>query len=443
MELINFYKRVLETLGLKVTEDNFVTIPKADKDVPLKENSTPIVLPTKEHVETLLDKDETGNIVPVKFLYNPIDETVLKGDSVSLKKTKIAAVNTLTGSLGGTARLLLEVASNDKLQTRTPMVVNDFLKRLSEAKNPGIKKIVDDATLEKWEKIFTSSFEPGMTRLIKVFVKKGGVLDGIKYNRTATFKFPVYEELVTMEKDNKLNGVTLRNKDITVFKILFEYLVPELDSSAKVAYGSNDTTAPGFVSLFKLYLKIMTHIQQVLKALEGVYKEWEALAFVSIAVNEAELSELSVFARELLKIPSELDITRKKMVNAAPTPPLTQNTANTVPGDSVQVEQSTEYEDPSTAAIRKALYGSGVPGIAQPVNVQNQQVLPQAVLANNMQPQTPMGINNQNMFAQQMPMGMPNPVNTMMAPYPGTVNQFGQPIQQAQPMGLATGMFNR
>lgn len=419
MDINEFYKRVLASLDVSVDE-GFLYVGEGDEREPLKYSGAPLALPTRDHIKTTLSEDENGKIVNVKHLYNPLDETIIKGDSVSLTMTKRLVTTRLANRLAIAGRLLLIVSENEKLQAKSSMLINQFLMRLSEADNPGIKKIVDESTISKWIKIYDQSFEKGATKILTVFVKKGGRLGTTKYHRVSTLKFPVYEELLKMDKKGAINGVQLRNKDIKVFKILFEYLVEDITDKAVVATGSMDKEAPGFISLFTQYLKIMTKIQEVIKGVKDADQEWYDAGVIDIQVDLNELSDISGYKKALAGIPREGDIVKSKLRN---TPSIPRNVIDTTAGANVSlnapanspVQQQPVEESRSSAAIHKALY-QGVSGVNVPTIAQQRPVMQQPM-------QQPMGYQQPMSYQQpvQRPI-MQQPMMPMQQPMMGPGN---------------------
>jgi len=408
VDINEFYTRVLTSLDVEVVDD-YLMIKDNDALINYSAGGVPLVLPTKKNISSMLDEDEDGKIITVKQLFNPLDETVIKGDSTSLTKLKKLVEIRLGNKTLIIGSLLLSIAENTAHQSKTSMLINQFLVRLTEAKNPGMSKVVDAATNDKWCKLYNNSFIAGNDKFLTVFVKKGGKLGTTKYHRVTTMKFPIYEALCKLEKGGRINGVTLRNKDVKVFKILFEYLIEGINERGIVSVGSNDKESPGFISLFGKYLSVMGKIQTVLSGINGVDAEWEDTGCVTLLVEPSELTELGNYKRELLRIPREGDVIKTKLVNRGPviaSPSVNQDAVVQRP-----IPDTEEVIDPTTSAIRAALYGNTT-GINTPM-------LPQQQMQQPVQPQMPPYI--------QQPVSI-GAVGTTNA-YGGTPQQPQQPQQ--------------
>jgi len=419
VDINEFYTRVLTSLDVEVVDD-YLMIKDNEKLINYSAGGVPLVLPTKKNISSMLDEDEDGKIITVKQLFNPLDETVIKGDSTSLTKLKKLVEIRLGNKALIVGSLLLSIAENAAHQSKTSMLINQFLVRLTEAKNPGMAKVVDDKTNDKWCKLYNNSFIAGNDKFLTVFVKKGGKLGTTKYHRVTTMKFPIYEALRKLEKGGRINGVTLRNKDVKVFKILFEYLIEGINARGIVSVGSNDKESPGFISLFGKYLNIMGKIQTVLSGINGVDAEWEDTGRVTLLVEPSELTELGKYKRELLRIPREGDVIKTKLVNRGPviaTPSVNQDAVVQQP-----IPATEEVIDPTTSAIRTALYGNTT-GINTPM-------LPQQ------QPQQPMYRQPQAQPYPQQPLPQQQPVPQQQPMYqqPQAQPYPQQPVPQQQPM---------
>jgi len=478
--LIEFYKATLASLGLSVTDDNYVKIDVGNgKLVTLTTSGKPLVLPTKEHIDSAVDMDEdSGKLVTTKILYNPLNEDVIKGDSTALKKTKDIVETRLAHSFAGVCELLLTLASNKKLQTKTTMEINKFLSSLSAAQNPGIKQIVDDKTIDLWGKIYAKTLDhTTKTKLLKLYLKKSGKYDGTKFNRLAVLTLPLLEEIQSADKDTGVLDIKLRNKDIKVFELLYTYIFKDIDEHNTLNIGSNDPESPGFISLFKIYLTIGNRLNSISKSLKGVNAELYDSVHLNLKVTLNELDQLNNYARELAVIPSELELNRQRsapvssnqtLANAM-NQPAVQPPVHVAqqPQQVVQQPELQQPQQPELSLAQKILYGNNIPIVpsydpqllAQQAQVnynqmqQPQQVRPAGV--NNIplqQPQQPMYGQPQQpgqpmypqmqpqqpMYPQMQPQGQPvyaqQPGQPMYAQQPGQP-MYGQP-QQVRPTGI-------
>lgn len=309
MSLNLFYSKVVNNLGLYVDENGFIYSSDKANKVPITNDGKPLVLPTNENLNSIFTPDEDGNLVATKSIFNPMNEDIIKGDSPSLKKMKSLAERRLGHLVALAGELLLTLASNKDLQKKTSIQINKFLKRVQEANGQGIKQIVDDKTIDAWSKVYSKSLNRSQG-FFSIYLKKAGTVDGTKYTRLATLASPVYDELLEVGDEGKVFDVTLRKKDVTMFKIILQYLVPEFETSDTFSIGSNDIENPAFLSLLQVYLSVVKKTNMVFKALKSVNQQTADEGIIDDLITEEELGSLSQYLPELKNIPNEHDLNR-------------------------------------------------------------------------------------------------------------------------------------
>jgi len=450
MKLMDFYKKVLHSLGLEVSQDDFVQINLGGKPTMFTVNGKPMVLPTKEHIDTSIEPDGNGNIMVTKVLFNPLNEDVIKGDSTSLKKVKDIAEKKLAHTFAAVGELLLTLASNPKLQKKTDMELNKFLIELNNVYDGKAKDKVDDKSVDTWSKMYAKSLkEPASKSFLKLYLKKNGRYDGNRYNRLAVASFPFYEMLLEADKTTPVYGYKLRIKDLAVYKLIYTYVFNMMDENHSVVVGSNDNESPGFIALFKLYIKLGTRMNKILKSLTSVNRELVKEATLPIEVTDKDLEKLSIFKSELFTIPSELELNRQKAPKQQTQQQevVQQQPTTYVPGMQQQapVQQQAQpvvNESDTASTVHKILYGGAKQQVQQSVPPTYQQPMAPAY-AQPAPPQNarPVGINQiqQPIAGYQQPQyGQPMQQYTQPMPqYPQPMQQYAQPIQQqSRPVGI-------
>jgi len=463
MKLLEFYKKVLVSLGLTVTDDNYVKIVEDDVSTLMTVSGVPLVIGTKQHLDSLLVPDDDGKLVVTKLPYNPLKENIVKGNSKSITATKNMVEKQLTHAIAGGGTLLLKLAMNDKMQAKTNMDINMFLMRLKDAKVTGAKLAVDDNTIKAWAKFYDKTYSENKN-IFKVYLKKAGTIDNVKYNRIATYNSDLYNELLKADKTTPVWGIKLRPKDIVVFKILLEYLLGINEDTTKIVIGSNDNESPAFIVLYRTYLKLITKTNKVLKSLKVLDQELYDSCYRVVGIKDAELDGLSIYKGELLTMPNELDINRDKVekdnyntnsladtiaasantmsLPVASTQPVAVNPVQAI--STTQPAEEPVEQDATSSIVSKVLYGGGnynlvAPSIqrgAQPTQQPNQMLMRQQNMYMSNQQAVPMGINSMQQPQQQMVM----PQNQMMQQQYNPYQPVYTPQQQVTPMGINSNM---
>lgn len=420
MGIIEYYTKVIENMGLTVSEDGYIYVVDGKEKSLVMSNGKPLVLPTKDHIESIYTKDEDGNPVISKLLFNPLNEDVVKGDSESFKKIKNIVEYKLGHLLFAAGELLLTLGSDKKLQGKTNLEINKFLSKLNKANNQGIKAIIDDKSLDHWCNIYKNCLAKS-DKAVSVFVKKKGRVDDVNYIRVATLSSNIYEALSNATQEVSVYGVKLRNKDIIVFKLVFEYLIEGIEDEGILSIGSNNGEAPAFLALFSVYLRVMEKINKVFKYLTHVDKKTCEHYKVDNLMTEEELEDISGYKSELSMIPNETDLSRtvaktnRATIGGVDASVINKPTStHTYPTTPVAMNQEPQgASDP----LMKALYGQPQAQVQVPVQ-------PQAIGLNVIPMQQP--VYQAPMYQQP----------AMMQPVISNPASYYQP--QAQPVGLNT-----
>lgn len=308
MNLIEFYTKVLEGFNLQVSDDGFIRVRGGDEV--LMCGGKTLVLPLPDHINSAFTTDDDGKTVVAKVLYNPINEDIVRGDSASLKTTKLFAEQHLGFSIACIGELLLRLACDKNLQQSTKLEINKFMKDILIASNQNVKHIIDEKTLSNWTSICNEFTKDG-DALVEIFLKKKGTYNGKEYNRLAVLHSKLYDELLKADKDTPLGGIKLRNKDIMIFRTIFSYVLGELSEDNTICVGSNNAESPAFVSLMILYIKRMERITNLLESLKHVDESiYDMCALPNPLLNEGDIYELEGYKAELIKIPTEVDLNR-------------------------------------------------------------------------------------------------------------------------------------
>jgi hypothetical protein len=453
--LNEFYEKVLVSTGFLVTEDGYVKAPLRGRSK-ISDNITfngkTLVLPLRQHFDTMTEVID-GKREFIKVLFNPLKEDVIKGDSDSLVKLKSMIEIRLSHSLNNIFAAIISLALNKEKQKGMSLELSSMLASMKEAKNQNITNVIDENTLEKFKKIASALVVPTNTKgMIHFYLKKGGTVNNVKYNRLAISSFPMYDELEKYTKDGNVYGVKLRPKDVKVFKIIYEYIFNNINVKDYYTFGSTDKTSPGFISLYKLYLNIVERINELISLLEFT-DEIDEFAKINVTMTQEELDNLARFDRELVLIPNDNEVNRSMDRLIGNVVPDVNKTAegkldaksllygNNIPNNNYQLPQQNNIpvmDTTNMTVAQKILYGNDInrmqPQMMQPTYGQPQMVQqPMYGQPQMMQPQVQQ-FNQQPVFGQpqmvQQPMyGQPQ----MMQPQVQQFNQqpmYGQPNQQ-------------
>lgn len=242
----DFYRRILTGLRYRVDEDGLISfLPPDGGAIPATVEKRRLVLPTKERLREGID----DTLQP----FHPLSESIArKGASPVLTHMQRTAKAVLAHYTVEIATHLLAVATNPVLHKDLPPNCSAYLKKLPNADKKSLQdfvSIVEKAALK--------------SKLITLYLKHGGKLEGTKFNRVCTVHFPLLELFNT--EDESVLGMKLRKKDMKTFQALLHHVIPFGDDPEYYSAGSNSRIAPYFDSFMQAYTKVATQLNKILK----------------------------------------------------------------------------------------------------------------------------------------------------------------------------------
>lgn len=376
-DFIEFYKTIIDSIGvIKYTDDGYLYVPEEDgRKSLININGKMLVLPTKENIESLVVKRDDGSLEVTKILFNPLKESVNRGNSVSLSRLKGWIEKKLSFDLACVGEMLLILASEPKMQKDTGLEINKFLSSITEAMNSNIKEIVDSTSREKWGSLYKKTFEKN-TGFLTLFIHKLYKIEGEKYNRATILGSDVYTELLKASKDKPVLGVNLRNKDITVFKLLFEYLLEGLDKEHEtIAIGSNDNECAAFISLLKTYIKVSNRLNKIADLVKFTNGEIYDAFYSEVKITVEDLDNIERFKSQYTLVPDEHEAERHNAASKAEAPAITKpqiQSSYNIPTMNVQTTPAQTTPVAPVAPVAQPV-GPVTPPV-QPTPVQQQPV---------------------------------------------------------------------
>ena len=333
-DLVRFYKELLEALDLKISRDGKIFITTGDKERPLTINGLPVVLPTDENTRTAVEI-VNGVPTPVKVIFNPLDEDAIKGENESLKKLRQIIELKFNGIFYQIGESLFNILYNTDKEINN-MEIARFATLLNRHKAPGLKHPIDEKLITNWIKLYkeilTSHYDTHA--YIKIFTKRGGKINNIKYNRINTIGFPFAENLYELKPNKeKFLDMKLRTKDKHAYLSLFEYIfkvdIEQILDGFK--FGSLNKIAPGFHALMLVYNFVYEHMSSVVNALLDLDLEDREVEYLSLKPLPIDVSNMGDFIDTLSavikRVPKEDNLVQTTSVQNNPNP-VTNNTSN-------------------------------------------------------------------------------------------------------------------
>ena len=373
MERINeFYKDILETLGLEVDSNGGIFLKSGKTKIPLTINGLPAVLPTTENIKNVIDT--SGEKPEVQFfLFNPAYEDPIRKNT-SLQKLREIIYRRLENKIVAIMETLSLIGLEDDIKSTG---MEEFVELVLRFKNKAVKKLFDEGVVEVIRNIYSVSKKSTNPKLnfLHIFLNKGGKIGNDRYNRIGNAAFPIYETLIndfSVKKDT-IEGIKLRNKDKGVILSAYEFVIKNPDDLLNgIIIGSKNKVAPGLhVILILMYMLI----DKINEAVESIKEDIDEDTYNALRMNKPKISleELDKFLTELKEdieyIPNEKDI-EALLKQGVGTVPSGVNYKEPIINNVTPVAQQPQEPDP----LDKLIYGDeqlqpvyNVPPIQQPI----------------------------------------------------------------------------
>lgn len=283
-KLIDVYRAMLDTAGLYVDEDGYVSYRVSkDKLRPYLVKGKRLVIPTRHHLTN--EVDET-------IRFHPLSENILKGESDVMEKYRTALLVRLNSLSWHILEQLVRIAGSQKEMNQLNPAQSEFL---------AVLKDVDEKTLEHLLAIrdhYVSKHSLSRS-VISLYIKRDAKLNDRAYFRAGITTFPFYKELT--EQNEKVVNVKLRVKDRKQLTALMENIFPQLkDNPDWYCRGSNSKVAPTIDALLNTVAAIASSLNAVCELFQKQIDD-------SITTDgwEDQLTELDSFERYVRLVPPQ------------------------------------------------------------------------------------------------------------------------------------------
>lgn len=242
MKIIEFYRKVLESVNLTTNEEDVIRAIKPNgESVPVTLNGKPMVLPTRD----ILDNPNWDKNIG----FHPLSESIVRKDSDVFKELKSWCMLRLWTE---TTKLITKLISTvvEDGGKGIPPELNPFLEVLEKAD----KKFLSLVT----KYLLASTPSDSDKRLINIYIKRGG-----DSPREAVVTFPAINDLVA-DDSTKFR----KTKDVPMLKGLFALIYPE---DSEWSTKSTKPTAPGLSVLLDSYAKMAERLNSLNQALSELY----------------------------------------------------------------------------------------------------------------------------------------------------------------------------
>ncbi len=250
--LEEYYADVLASLNVFLDDDRGLSLMntpvtiKGEGDAKLR-----VVLPNKELMNAGFSPE--GPLAA----FHPLSENIVRGgESEIFRLLKDLVVFNAHGFFYVSALEILKRSVS--LPKRTP---GKILKALTVIPD------VDEKSVENLTKVLDALSITGKNRIVTVRTRRGGIVDGVEYHRTAMISFKPLWDTLKEANGFDLYGIKVRKKDIKIFEALAELVLGKMyQDNNTFMMGSKHQRAPYYLSLMGAY-ELLTKRADALKSI--------------------------------------------------------------------------------------------------------------------------------------------------------------------------------
>lgn len=282
MNLIDIYKSILNTAGMKADDNGLVTVVYDVKSDPVTIDGKRLALPTPNN----LNDASISN----KIIFHPLRESLMRNESDVVQHLRQAINIRINFTIAAICKDLLKASAEIDNHSKLDPDQAEILSVLKEA---------DDETVVKFVSIMLAAIKEHADRaFVNIYIKKGGTVNDRKYSRAGIVTFPFYNEL--HKNEDKIYGVKLRAADRRSFIALFEYIFPGIAEAGKYNVGSDSQVAPILDSLMRTVMGVACKLNDVLELFGNIIDEHETLMFDALWSDAfADLEALNPLIRQI------------------------------------------------------------------------------------------------------------------------------------------------
>ena len=429
MKRVELYELLLRSLNVQADANGRLVGKVGDVDKEIVYDDKHFYLPTAEVLA------KPANETSSYLFFDPLTESAVRQESES-------------------ARFLKKLMTS-RLQLSISLLVTNLLLILNKEENAGKAKsgqtllyrqgfTPTSTIMRSHKKLLLNGVKDNVTnRIISIFLKRGGTLDGERYSRVAKVSFPILDAFKSTT--NAIFGVEMSARDKENILKLYSYVIygdtsPTDELDDEFSAGSNSKMAPYFQSLCFAYCNIAKRINEVNKIYKSLYENSETYS-KSIHIDlefEDHIQELNGFKKDPMPLLAGNNGTVKQS-HAEKQQEQQPKVEEVVEAPKAKIPQFEVKSKPTSTFERPATQSSSNNGSEQQPFSGKQFSAPDAHLRNgpaqNQQGRVTLRPSVPNTFAKRSPEPQLQEqvvvVNVPQQPALKYVDQYGNPIDPA------------
>ncbi len=183
MSILASYKSIAESLNFSLTdEDMFLTKMPTGTEQPTTIDGKRLVMPNKAFLRKGFGED--------KIAFHPLSESMARDATSEVQKRMQKQAKAVIGhQLITLTQGIMDLVSDTEKHKKVPVKQSGFLKELSD---------LDKGVVSNINKILAAAMK--RNKLVTVYLKASGIINGTKMNRVTTIHFPFISELLTRQR---------------------------------------------------------------------------------------------------------------------------------------------------------------------------------------------------------------------------------------------------
>lgn len=257
-----FYESFMPTLGLDIGNDDFIRAFTLDAEGekiphPILVNNLGLIFPTDGVLREGKWEDRVG--------FHPLSESITRGVSPVLIACQSALRYKIYQAIFHIGSNLIRVTKESHEGS-----IKNMPARLVEALG-SLPKTVDAKSLTFFAKVFAADNDKDQA-VVKICIKRNGVILGQDYKRITSIYFPIYDQLLKAieKKENEFWGVTAaRKSDLVLLKEVLEIILPDIDDENRYCAGTMVNVAPYLDAFIRSGAKVQDSLNNAMDLLNN------------------------------------------------------------------------------------------------------------------------------------------------------------------------------
>ena len=286
MSIIELYKYLLDFCGISTSEGGLCYKAQRSGRMNVTVNNKPLYLPLPEVLRDVTDK----------VIFHPLTETSFTSESKVCQMLTKAINVRINMSATIIAQALLALAASSEMHKQLTPSQTELILALGD---------VDATTVSNLVAVINKSLEKEASYklIVNLYLKQGGVLNDVKYRRSAIISFPFMDNI---EQEDYKN-IKFRSKDKAVYEKLFRFMFPNMEVENSYSFGSNSIRAPYIHALFFGAVRVASEINNLANEFKDYIREDDLAMCLYNTEWYNSLEDLDKLAPLIQKIPAQSD----------------------------------------------------------------------------------------------------------------------------------------